>query len=114
MDLLAKASEIFSDNILIFRSVRVEGYRSREIFRSICEQYKSFLDGNYAGRFCIDGHCKTIFMVEIRYDGSKWGATPKTFYSQEEAEKEVEALKIKYPFIREYRIVTRRIEETTS
>jgi hypothetical protein len=69
------------------------------------------LDKNYGGRFCIGEYCKTIFMVEIKFDGCKWGATPNTFYSEEEAQKEVEALKIKYPFISEFRVVARKEKE---
>ena len=75
--------------------------------------YKTFLDRIYTGRFCIDGNCDTIFRVEIKFDGSDWGATPKLFHRKEEALKEVEALKIKYPFISEYRVISRKIEEAT-
>ncbi len=58
----------------------------------------------------IDGDCRTIFMVEIKLDSSKWGAIPKIFYSKEEADKEAEALKLKYPFFSECRVVTRIME----
>jgi len=50
-------------------------------------------------------------MVEIKYDGSNWGATPKIFDSKKEAEKEAEYLKTKYPFISQCRVVTRRERE---
>lgn len=56
----------------------------------------------------IEGHRRTIFMVEIRWDDSNWGVTPKIFYSKQEAEKECEALMVKYDFIRECRVVTRK------
>jgi hypothetical protein len=69
------------------------------------------LDKNFGGRFCLDGHCKTIFMVEIKYDGSNWGATPKVFYSEEEAKLEVEMLRQKYPFISELRVIERKEKE---
>jgi len=68
-------------------------------------------DGNLAGRFCIDGHRTTIFMVEVSFGDFQWGATPKTFYSKEEAEKEAEALKRKYRFVSECRVITRKVEE---
>jgi hypothetical protein len=58
-----------------------------------------------------EGHCRTIFKVEIKYDGSNWGATPKIFYGKEEAEKEAEFLKTKYPFISQCRVVAHKIEE---
>jgi hypothetical protein len=50
-------------------------------------------------------------MVEIRFDGCNWGATPKIFYVKEEAEKEAEVLKLKYPFLSECRVITRKMEE---
>jgi len=58
-----------------------------------------------------EGHCGTIFMVEIKSNDSKWQATPKIFCSKEEAEKECEALKQKYTFISKCRVVNRKIEE---
>jgi len=97
MDCLAKASEIFVDNV--------------SEFKKACQLYKSMLDKNYGDRFCLGSHCRTIFMVEIRYEDSRWGATPKIFDSEEEAEKEAETLKIKYPFIYECRVITRKIDE---
>ncbi len=45
------------------------------------------LDRNIGRRFCIGEHCRAIFMVEIKF-GDEWGATPKQFYSKEEAETE--------------------------
>ncbi len=91
---LPKTSEIFSANMLVFQN--------------ICELYKSILDRNLAGKFCIGDHCRTIYMVEISLDGGDWGATPKKFYSEEEAKEEVERLKCKYPFVSKFRIVTRK------
>ncbi len=60
---------------------------------------------------CTDGDCETIFVVEIRQAGSKWGTTPKVFESKEEAEKEAERLKEQYPFLDGCRVVSRKIEE---
>ena len=97
MDFLENATEIFSNNM--------------SEFQKACVLYKSMLDNNYGKKFCIDTHCTTIFMVEINYDGSKWGATSKIFYSKEEAQKEAEVLKVKYPFISECRVITRREKE---
>jgi len=94
-----------------FQKACVQANRSRENFKIICEVYKSFLDGNFAGKFCVDGHCRAIFMVEISFGDLQWGATPKKFYSKTDAEKEAEVLKLKYPFISEFRVVTRNIED---
>ena len=80
-------------------------------FQHACKLYKSMLDKNFGKRFCLNGHCRTIFMVEIRFDGYNWGATPKTFYSEGEAKLEAEMLRMKYPFVAECRVVTRKIEE---
>ena len=66
---------------------------------------------NFGEKFRIDGNCRTIFMVEIKLDGCKWGATPKIFHSSEEAEKEAQILKLKYPFVSQCRVIARRIEE---
>ncbi len=63
---------------------------------------------------CADGDCKTIFVVEIRQAGSKWGTTPKVFDSKEEAEKEAERLKKKYPFLDGCRVLSRKIEEKSN
>ncbi len=83
------------------------------VFKDICELYKLMLDKNYGRRFCINGHCKTIFMIEVKVgnSNSRWGGGPRIFYSRDEAERQVEALKVKYPFVSEFRIVTRKIEE---
>ena len=97
MDSFDKASKIFSNNV--------------SEFQKACELYKSMLDKNFGERFCIDGDCTTIFMVEIKLDGCKWGTTPKIFHSKEEADKEAEILKLKYPFVSKCRVITRRIEE---
>ncbi len=88
--------KIYSNNVLAFQN--------------ICELYKSVLDKNYGGRFCVGGHCKTIFMIELKVGNSNnsWGGGPKIFYSREEAEKEAEALKLKYPFVSECRVVLRK------
>ena len=94
-----------------FQKACVQANRSRDNFKIICEVYKSILDGNFAGKFCIDGHCSAIFMVEIKFDGNNWGATPKIFYSEAEANVEAELLKVKYPFISECRVITRQIQE---
>ena len=111
MGSLTTASQIFSDSVLEFQKSSIQTQRARANFEAICELYKSFLDGNYAGRFCINGHCKTVYMIEIRLDDGKWGAAPKMHDTQEEAEIEVEKLKQKYPFITECNIVTRKLEE---
>ena len=94
-----------------FQKACVQANRAKDNFKIICELYKSVLDANFTRRFCIGDHCRAIFMVEIKYDGSEWGATPKTFYSMEEANIEVELLKLKYPFLSELRVVTRRERE---
>lgn len=52
----------------------------------------------------------TVFMVEIRSDDSCWAVTPKIFQREEEAQAEGEALKARYPFISEYRIVAKKME----
>ena len=97
MNSLATASEIFFKNVLEFQKA--------------CQLYKLMLDKNFGKRFCIDGNCKTVFMVEVRQDSSEWGATPKIFYVKEEPENEAEVLKLKYPFLSECRVITRRMEE---
>ncbi len=105
------ASEIFVRSASEFQKACVQTSRSRDTFRMICELYKSILDGNAARKFCIDGHCTTIFMVEILFGDFEWGATPKTFYIKEEAEEEAEALKVRYPFLSGCRVITRNIED---
>ncbi len=111
MDSLARGSEFFSNSLLEFQKACVWANKSRNNFANICELYKAILDGNFTGRFCIGDHCKTIYMVEIKFDGSKWGTTPKTFYSEAEAKLEVEILRAKYPFITELRVVARKEKE---
>ncbi len=95
-----------------FNNVKIFSYNVF-IFKKICELYKSILDKNYRKRFCINGHCKTIFMIEVRVGNSNnsWGGDPNIFYSREEAEKQVEALRRIFPFTSEFRIVTRQVEE---
>ncbi len=95
MKYLARASEIFADNI--------------KQFEKASGLYKWVLDNS--GRFCIDGHCKTIYMVEINFDGFNWGATPKIFSSEEEAQQEIEFLKQRYPFISKFRVISRKEKE---
>jgi len=82
-----------------------------ECFQSACEIYKQVLDRNLLDTFCGNEHCEMVYMVEVKYGGSRWGATPKIFYDKEEAKKEAEAFKVKYPFVSEWRIVTRRMAE---
>ncbi len=107
------ASDIFLSGASEFQKACVQAKRSRDNFKIICELYKSVLDGNVAKRFCIDGHCIPIFMVEISFDEFKWGATPRIFYTKEEADKEAETLKHKYSFISRCRVITRNMEEET-
>ena len=92
-----KTSEIFARSVLEFERA--------------CRVYKSILDKNYGRRFCINSHCKTIFMVEIMMTNGQWGTTPKVFQSEEEAQGEIAALKQKYAFLTECRVITRKIEE---
>ena len=66
---------------------------------------------NFGEKFRINADCGTIFMVEVKLDGCKWGTTPKIFHSAEEAEKEARILKQKYPFVTRWRVITRRIEQ---
>ncbi len=101
----------FSDSVSGYQKACALNHRSRNTFGTICETYKSFLDANFAGRFCNGDHCKAIFMVEIKYDGAKWGATPKIFYSEAEAEAEAEVLRQRYPWIIECRVVSRKEKE---
>ncbi len=94
-----KASEVFSDNASKFPGVREEADQYT-FLGQYCELYKSILHGNY---ICMNGHFKTIFMIEIKFPGFDWGSTPKIFYTREEAEKESEYLKTKYSFISQCR-----------
>ena len=48
-----------------------------------------------------------IFVVEIKIS-SEWQTTPKIHHAKEDAEKEAEALKLKYPFLRECRITSQK------
>lgn len=96
-NLLREASEIYSECV--------------SLFQRACEGYKLVLDRNLGGRFCNDEDCKTVYMVEIRNNGSTWGATPKIFNSKDQAEKEAQGLKEKYHFVSECRVVTRKIHE---
>ncbi len=50
-------------------------------------------------------------MVEIKYDGAKWGATPNIFYSEAEAKVEAGVLRQRYPWIIECRVVARKEKE---
>ena len=65
---------------------------------------------DFGEKFRIDKDTRTIFMVEVKLDGCKWGTTPKIFHSSEEAEREAKILKQKYPFVTRWRVITRRIE----
>jgi len=96
-NLLKEASEIYSGCV--------------SLFQSACEIYKSLLDRNLGNRFCADEDCKTVYMVEITNNGSTWGATPKIFSSQDQAEKEAQGLKEKYHFVSESRVVMRKMHE---
>ena len=55
----------------------------------------------------VNEDCDTIFVVEIKID-SEWQTTPKIHHTKEDAEKEAQALKVKYPFLRECRITSRK------
>jgi len=94
---LKEASEIYSECV--------------SLFQSACEIYKLVLDRNLGGRFCTDEHCKTVYMVEIRHNDSIWGATPKIFKTEDQAEKEAQRLKEKYHFVSETRVVMRKMHE---
>jgi len=96
-DPFIRASEIFSENL--------------ECFQNACEIYKQMLDRNLGNRFCTDQGCKTVYMVEIGYNGSTWGATPNILLSKNQDEKEAQGLKEKYKFVSECRVVTRKIHE---
>ncbi len=106
-----KTSEL-SNSLFEFERACSQASKAKYNFNIISQLYKSIL--NNSQRFCIDGHCRAIFMVEIKYYGSGWGATPKIFYSEAEAQVEIALLKLKYPFISECRIVTRKQKEKDS
>ena len=96
--LAQRAWELFHENILLFQKAS--------------QAYKSILDHDYGEIFCIGEHCKTVFIVEIKVDDkSEWGATPKASNTEEEANQEAQALKHKYRFISELRIVTRKMRD---
>ncbi len=92
----AQASKLFHENISFFQ-------RSSQI-------YKSILDKDLRKRFCVGEHCKAVFMIEVMI-GNKWGATAKTFYAEEEAQKELARLEDEYPGIFKLRIVSRKEKE---
>ena len=52
-----------------------------------------------------------IFAVEIKINSSEWQTTPKIYQTKKEAEKEAEALKLRYSFVTGCRIVTRKEKE---
>ncbi len=93
------ASEIYASNLLEFQKA--------------CGLYKSILDKNLGGIFCLNDHCRTVFMVEITLDGNRWGATPKMFDSEEAAQNEGGEIRQKYPFVCGCRVITRKIEENS-
>ncbi len=105
MDFL-QTKEIYFDNMKIY-------FDNVSAFQEICALYKSVLDKNFGGRFCIGEHCKTVFMVEIKIagNGNLWGSSPKIFDAKEKAEEFVKEIKNRYPFVSECRIITRKIEE---
>ncbi len=111
MNSLREASEIFSKCVLDYRKCFTLPNERRKHFRRAQIVYKSILDRNLLGKFCIGGHCKTVYIIEIRYNGSVWAATPKTFYSREEAETEIEMFRKKYSFIDKFRVVERKERE---
>ena len=52
-----------------------------------------------------------IFVVQIKVNSTEWQTTPKRFHTKEEAEKEAKVLKLRYPFVAGFRIVTRKEKE---
>ncbi len=111
MNSLREASEIFSKCVLDYQKFSNSPNERRRHFRRGQIVYKTILDRNLLGKFCMGGHCKTVYIVEIRYNGSVWAATPKMFYSREEAETEIEIFRKKYSFIDKFRIVERKEKE---
>jgi hypothetical protein len=109
MNSMTNRSGSYFDSVAEFHKSFTEGNKARENFRTICEVYKEILDANVSGKFCIDGHCKTIFMVEIRFSDSDWGACPREFESEEEAVMEASLLERKYPFIFQIRVIKRKL-----
>ncbi len=59
-------------------------------FKKACELYKWMLDRHFGQTFCTSGYCRTVFMVEVTADGQSWEASPKRFYSEKEAQMEIE------------------------
>ncbi len=94
IECFTRATEIFSSNIFEFGKA--------------CQLYKSMLDKNFGERFCLGGHCITVYMVEIELADGTWGAGPKIFYSEKEAQQEIERLKSIYPFIPNFRVIERK------
>ncbi len=90
---LARASTLFQENVWLFQKSS--------------QTYKSHLDEDLRKRFCIGEHCKTIFMIEVMTFG-EWGATAKTFHTEEEAQKEIGRLENEYPGIFKFRIISRK------
>jgi len=90
---LARASKLFNENILLFQTAS--------------QTYKSILDKDLRKRFCVGDHCRTIFMIEVMIS-DKWGATAKSFYTEEEAQKELARLEYEYPDMFKFRIVSRK------
>ncbi len=90
---LGRASKLFHENILYFQEAS--------------QTYKSFLDKDLRKKFCVGEHCKEIFMIEVMIFGD-WGATAKTFHTEEEAQKELARLENEYPEMFQLRIVSRK------
>ncbi len=90
---LGRASKLFHESILYFQEAS--------------QTYKSFLDKDLRKRFCVGEHCKEIFMIEVMIFGD-WGATAKTFHTEEEARKELARLENEYPEMFQLRIVSRK------
>ncbi len=55
-----------------------------------------------------NGDCEATFVVEIKINSSEWRATPKIHHTIEDAKKEANALKLKYPYVRECRIKSQK------
>ena len=90
---LARASKLFNENILLFQTAS--------------QTYKSILDKDLRKRFCVGDHCRTIFMIEVMIS-DEWGATAKSFHTEEEAQKELARLEYEYPDMFKFRIVSRK------
>ncbi len=94
---LARASTLFYENVWLFQ-------KSSQL-------YKSHLDKDLRKRFCVGEHCKTVFMIEVLIDNKWEGSTAKTFYVEEEAQKELARLEDEYAGIFKLRIVSRKEKE---